>query len=294
MPALLRGLGRWDLVFLMVNSTIGAGILGLPGKVYALVGIYSVLACLAGGILVGLVGACYAEASSRYPGTGATILYARAAFGPAAGFAAGVAGGDDQAVRLCQHLQPCRRLCGRPVAAGRRAYGPGGSDQPAQPGPGHGDLSRGDTIGRRKHAIHGCQTDASGGIRAGGAGVSPSAASAAPAPASAGVALVAGRRAAAVRANRPRLSGGERRGNAQPKAGRAFRAVLRSGHGRGALYRHPAGVRGRGAEPGAVAAAAVRRRSGHARHAWRRAGGVRRYRVDDRHLVYHPVRGGRA
>jgi amino acid transporter len=89
MPALLRGLGRWDLVFLMVNSTIGAGILGLPGKVYALVGIYSVLACLAGGILVGLVGACYAEASSRYPGTGATILYARAAFGPAAGFAAG-------------------------------------------------------------------------------------------------------------------------------------------------------------------------------------------------------------
>ena len=87
--SLVRALGRWDLVFLMVNSTIGAGILGLPGKVYVLLGVYSVLACLAGGILVGLVGACYAEASSRYPGTGASILYARAAFGPRTAFITG-------------------------------------------------------------------------------------------------------------------------------------------------------------------------------------------------------------
>ena len=87
--SLVRALGRWDLVFLMVNSTIGAGILGLPGKVYALLGVYSVFACLAGGILVGLVGACYAEASSRYPGTGASILYARAAFGPRTAFITG-------------------------------------------------------------------------------------------------------------------------------------------------------------------------------------------------------------
>ncbi len=72
-----------------INSTIGAGILGLPGKVYALLGPYSVLACLAGGVLMGLVACCYAEARSRVPGTGGTILYARAAFGPKAGFLAG-------------------------------------------------------------------------------------------------------------------------------------------------------------------------------------------------------------
>jgi amino acid transporter len=84
-----RGLGRWDLLGITINSTIGAGILGLPGKVYALLGPYSVLACLAGGALMGLVACCYAEASSRVPGTGGTILYARAAFGPRAGFLAG-------------------------------------------------------------------------------------------------------------------------------------------------------------------------------------------------------------
>ncbi len=56
-PSLVRALGRWDVVFLLVNSTIGAGIFGLPGKVFALLGVYSVLACLAGGVLVGLVGA---------------------------------------------------------------------------------------------------------------------------------------------------------------------------------------------------------------------------------------------
>jgi APA family basic amino acid/polyamine antiporter len=89
LPKLIRALGRWDLTALTINSTIGAGILGLPGKVYALVGIYSVLSCLAGGMLVGLVAATYAEAASRYPGTGASILYARAAFGRHAAFAAG-------------------------------------------------------------------------------------------------------------------------------------------------------------------------------------------------------------
>ena len=86
---LVKALGRWDLVGLTINSTVGAGILGLPGRVYALVGVYSVLSCLAGGVLMGLVAACYAEAASRYQGTGGSILYARAAFGRGAGFMAG-------------------------------------------------------------------------------------------------------------------------------------------------------------------------------------------------------------
>ena len=32
---ILRGIGRWDLVALMVNITIGSGILGLPAKLFA-------------------------------------------------------------------------------------------------------------------------------------------------------------------------------------------------------------------------------------------------------------------
>ncbi len=85
----MRALGRWDLAAITINSTIGAGILGLPGRVYALVGPFSVISCLAGGVLMGLVAACYAEAASRFHGTGGTILYARAAFGRRAAFAAG-------------------------------------------------------------------------------------------------------------------------------------------------------------------------------------------------------------
>ena len=87
--SLTRALGRWDLAAITTNSTIGAGILGLPGRVFALVGPYSVLSCLAGGVLMGLVAACYAEAASRYHGTGGTYLYARAAFGRKAAFLAG-------------------------------------------------------------------------------------------------------------------------------------------------------------------------------------------------------------
>jgi amino acid transporter len=88
-PTLRRGIGRWDMVGTLVNGVIGAGILGLPGKVFALLGIYSLVACLAGGVLIGLVGACIAEAGSRFTGTGGPYLYVRTAFGPAAGFMAG-------------------------------------------------------------------------------------------------------------------------------------------------------------------------------------------------------------
>ena len=87
--SLVRALGRWDLAAITINGTVGAGILGLPGRVYALVGPYSVVSCLAGGVLMGLVAASYAEAASRFHGTGGTILYARAAFGRRAAFAAG-------------------------------------------------------------------------------------------------------------------------------------------------------------------------------------------------------------
>ena len=35
---LVRGIGRWDLVAVAINGIIGAGIFGLPSKVFALIG----------------------------------------------------------------------------------------------------------------------------------------------------------------------------------------------------------------------------------------------------------------
>ena len=39
-----RGIRRWDLVALVVNSVIGAGIFGLPATAFAKTGAYSLLA----------------------------------------------------------------------------------------------------------------------------------------------------------------------------------------------------------------------------------------------------------
>ena len=88
-PTLVRAIGRWDLAALNINNTIGAGILGLPGPLYALLGIWSLAACLGGGLVIALVAACFAEAGSRFTRTGGVILYAGAAFGPAAAFTTG-------------------------------------------------------------------------------------------------------------------------------------------------------------------------------------------------------------
>jgi amino acid transporter len=40
---LVRGIGKWDLVALIINSIVGAGIFGLPSTVYALTGADSIL-----------------------------------------------------------------------------------------------------------------------------------------------------------------------------------------------------------------------------------------------------------
>jgi APA family basic amino acid/polyamine antiporter len=87
--SLARALGRWDLTGLMVNATIGAGILGLPGKVYALAGVWCVPLCLAGAVLAALVAACFAQLGSRFNRTGGAYLFAITAFGPRYGFAIG-------------------------------------------------------------------------------------------------------------------------------------------------------------------------------------------------------------
>jgi APA family basic amino acid/polyamine antiporter len=87
--ALIRGVRRWDLVALMINCIIGAGIFGLPSQIYSLTGTYSLLAFAACALLVALLAVCYAEVSSRFTETGGPYLYAAEAFGPLIGFQVG-------------------------------------------------------------------------------------------------------------------------------------------------------------------------------------------------------------
>src|SRR2546422_4028279 len=86
---LVRGLRRWDLVALVVNSVIGAGIFGLPSRVYALAGTYSLFAYVVAALSILLIIVCFAEVSSRFHDTGGSYLYARVAFGPFVGFEVG-------------------------------------------------------------------------------------------------------------------------------------------------------------------------------------------------------------
>jgi len=88
-PQLLRVVGRWDLVALVINGIVGAGIFGLPAKVDALIGAWGVLAIIACAVLIGVIVLCFAEVSSRYAETGGPFLYATDAFGPFVGFVVG-------------------------------------------------------------------------------------------------------------------------------------------------------------------------------------------------------------
>ncbi|MFD2934671.1 APC family permease [Spirosoma flavum] len=86
---LLRGIGRFDFIALSINITIGAGILGLHAKLYALIGVWSLLAYVVSATVVTLIILCFAEVSSRFSATGGPYLYARVAFGPLIGFEVG-------------------------------------------------------------------------------------------------------------------------------------------------------------------------------------------------------------
>lgn len=86
---LTRAIGKTGLVLLIINSIIGAGIFGLPSKIFALTGVYSLAAFVVCALIVLLFILCFAEVSSRFDATGGPYLYVRTAFGPAAGFATG-------------------------------------------------------------------------------------------------------------------------------------------------------------------------------------------------------------
>ena len=86
---LVRAIRRWDLVAIAINGIIGAGIFGLPSRVYFLIGTYSIIAFVACALVVALIILCFAEVSSRFDDTGGPYLYAREAFAPAVAFEVG-------------------------------------------------------------------------------------------------------------------------------------------------------------------------------------------------------------
>jgi amino acid transporter len=88
-PSLVRAIRRWDLLALTLNSVIGAGIFGLPARVFGLSGSYSLFAFIACTLVVVLIVLCYAEVSSRFVDTGGPYLYAYASFGKLVGFEVG-------------------------------------------------------------------------------------------------------------------------------------------------------------------------------------------------------------
>lgn len=86
---LVRGIRKWDLVAVAINAIIGAGIFGLPSRVYALIGSYSLIAFFVCALVVVLIILCFAEVGSRFDETGGPYLYARKAFGPTVAFEVG-------------------------------------------------------------------------------------------------------------------------------------------------------------------------------------------------------------
>ena len=66
---------------MIINSIIGAGIFGLPSKVFQLTGVYSIIAFFVCAAIVLIFILCFAEVGSRFDKTGGPYLYTLTAFG---------------------------------------------------------------------------------------------------------------------------------------------------------------------------------------------------------------------
>jgi amino acid transporter len=87
--ALRRELGKWDLTAIGVNQVIGGAVFLMPALLAAQIGGWSAYAVGLVGILALCIALNFAEAGSRFDGTGGAYLYTRAAFGRFASFEVG-------------------------------------------------------------------------------------------------------------------------------------------------------------------------------------------------------------
>jgi len=86
---LRRELGKWDLTALGVNQVIGGAVFAVPATLAASLDAWSWLAIGVVGLLAMAVALNFAEAGSRFDGTGGPYLYTRAAFGRFVSFEVG-------------------------------------------------------------------------------------------------------------------------------------------------------------------------------------------------------------
>ena len=84
-----RRLGLFDVLCIGVNATVGSGVFTLPDDMAREMGGFSPLAYLFCALLLLPVALCFAELSGRFEETGGAYVYARAAFGPRAGYLLG-------------------------------------------------------------------------------------------------------------------------------------------------------------------------------------------------------------
>ena len=78
---LRRALGKWDLTAIGVNQVIGGAVFAVPASLALSLGAWSWCAVGLVGLLAMAIALNFAEAGSRFEGTGGPYLYARAAFG---------------------------------------------------------------------------------------------------------------------------------------------------------------------------------------------------------------------
>ncbi len=88
-PRLHRGLGRFDVISLTVNSVVGAGVFAMPAGLAIDAGRYSLAVIFVAFVVVALLALSLAEVASRYDVTGGPQYYAQVTFGPLAGFTVG-------------------------------------------------------------------------------------------------------------------------------------------------------------------------------------------------------------
>ena len=87
--SLVRAIGRWSLVALVLNGVVGSSVFGLPSVIAGKLGPMSPWAWLAAAAGIGISVACFAEVASRFGEAGGPYLYARLAFGRLVGIEMG-------------------------------------------------------------------------------------------------------------------------------------------------------------------------------------------------------------
>lgn len=85
-----RVVGPVALAASMISIVVGAGIFVVPAQLSRAMGSLAPLAVVACAVAIGAVGVCMAEAGSRLPSSGGVYAFVDAAFGPCAGYVAGI------------------------------------------------------------------------------------------------------------------------------------------------------------------------------------------------------------